>query len=178
MILSSIIKWNRSRLIIDYFLSPSIVHWQWLGNFRSIILHRLLFCDASCLYFPMWNIKWKDSACNFLTVALNHPSALIIASSSNPHTSPLNVLSGPGCCLWSRWATLLQFSGWALYSGLHPLLYRGLEIIHWFLWFEFLWGEFEEAMWATCESACCLLMSLSDVLRWTAATLGAGASFW
>lgn len=30
------------------------------------------------------------------TVALNHPSALIIASSSSPHTSPFYVLSGPG----------------------------------------------------------------------------------
>lgn len=110
IILSSIIKleWEQ----INYWLLHISKH-LCIGSDWGILVS-LFFIIYSFVMHPIFVFScetWsgKIQPVIVVTVALNHPSALIIASSSNPHTSPFTVLSGPGCWLWSRWASLLQF---------------------------------------------------------------------
>lgn len=95
------------QLLITPYHQASVI-WQSLEGaslfftIYSVVMHSIVI--SSC---KTENEKIQPVV--LVTVAPNLPSALIIASSSYPHTSPFYVLSGPGCWLWSRWASLLQF---------------------------------------------------------------------
>lgn len=109
IILSSLrqLEWKQ----INYWLLHIIKH-LWFGNHWREHDYFSTFTLLWCIPHFIFSCKSENEKIQpvvVVTVAPNLPSALIIASSSYPHTSPFYVLSGPGCWLWSRWASLLQF---------------------------------------------------------------------
>lgn len=128
----------------------------------------LLWCILS-FCFLMRNIKWKDSACDCCNCCTEPPICSDYCFLIQPTHTLLHLMSSAALAAASEAGGHLccSFRAGLLYSGVHPLLCGGLEIVHWvfFCDLNFYGVNLREAMWATCESACCLLMSLSDALR-------------